>query len=115
MLRMEKFEAPLLAQEHGEIRLTPRTYTSTHNPMTSWQPIETAPKDGTEILATWSGDLYGGGLYWKYAVVQWGNDMGHGKEKDKEWLLAEIGPHAISEIPSGDPTHWMPLPEPPTP
>jgi hypothetical protein len=60
----------------------------------SWQPIETAPKDGTEVLVTEgttfavaSYDLYGG---WR--------DMG-----DMGW-----GGMCYTQ-----PTHWMPLPSPP--
>lgn len=56
--------------------------------MSSWQPIETAPKDGTDFLATdgktvvyciWSGTI---------CAFDW---------KD-----------------ASQPTHWMPLPAPPT-
>ena len=60
-----------------------------------WQPIETAPKDGTAILA-WDGICiecikFRGGLW----VTTW--------EHDEEY----------SEL--GGPTHWMPLPAPPAP
>lgn len=51
-----------------------------------WQPIETAPRDGTEILG------YREGLgTW---IVNWDPD-----EQDFS--------------PGWTPTHWMPLPEPP--
>lgn len=56
----------------------------------AWQPIETAPKDGTEILA-WDGD--------DRKILRWA--LGRWDDWD--------------EMPSalGKPTHWMPLPEPP--
>lgn len=58
--------------------------------MSEWQPIETAPKDGTPILVADSGP---------YAfVVEWNN-------KHRAWLGADRS--------AWEPTHWMPLPEPP--
>lgn len=56
-----------------------------------WQPIETAPKDGTEILGAW---YYGG---WSYQPMIWRN--GWVKKFDAMSLL--------------NPSHWMPLPPPP--
>ena len=64
--------------------------------MDDWQPIETAPKDGTHVLmyrdlciaeAWWQLDVFG-----KY--YEWG---GHG------WSYPEWD----------QPTHWMPKPAPP--
>ena len=60
--------------------------------MSEWQPIETAPRDGTEILLFARGpykDDYRG-------VGQWS-----GQRNDWFWNFAIR------------PTHWMPLPEPP--
>ena len=59
---------------------------------TGWQPIETAPKDGTRILA-W---------HWHWSkqeevIARWSDD---------QWQ------NAWSEL-TIHPTHWMPLPEPP--
>lgn len=59
----------------------------------TWQPIETAPKDGTVFLACWVTD---GGPY--FGAVQWQYDG---------WVE--------NSEPVGLPTHWMPLPAPPTP
>lgn len=68
-----------------------------------WQSIETAPRDGTEVLGFWSyvyiedtGPTIG------MSVVSWEkHDFGEG------WTdgdgLANAGVY----------THWMPLPEPP--
>lgn len=58
----------------------------------SWQPIETAPRDKTEILLGWTSGLVLCG-YWS----QFRNHLG--------WTTSR-GMY-------GDPTHWMPLPEPP--
>jgi hypothetical protein len=62
--------------------------------MTDWQPIETAPKDGTHILIY---DAYG-----ECSVVYWftydnGNDCGWTYDGGDRF----------------DPSHWMPLPDPP--
>jgi hypothetical protein len=65
-----------------------------------WQPIETAPKDGTEIwlfcpdeqpqqvAGYWAADP--NGPYWAYC----------------EQLVMDVAGEAF-------PTHWMPLPPPP--
>ena len=61
--------------------------------MTEWQPIETAPRDGTEILAA--------------QLV-----------RETEWIrqvcVFFAGEWMVSwDHRSMDPSHWMPLPEPP--
>ena len=60
-----------------------------------WQPIETAPKDGTHVLLWpspyWGGDSLSGG----YATAH------------KRWFADGSGSETIS------PTHWQPLPPPP--
>ena len=58
-----------------------------------WRPIETAPKDGSEVLvnATGIGLVV---VYWSDDESQWGTGLGY--------LNGEA------------PTHWMPLPLPPT-
>jgi hypothetical protein len=69
-----------------------------------WQPIETAPKDGTRI------DV------WVPTWLRTGNRMPNAKWRDgrwsfwweptQEWL-------SIEEEYEGGPSHWMPLPPPP--
>lgn len=56
--------------------------------MSEWQPIETAPKDGTWFLA-YEADVP---MY----TAHWDEDGWY----DLEWKCR--------------PTHWMPLPEPPS-
>lgn len=67
-----------------------------------WQPIETAPKDGTPILIFYE-ELYG---MRRYSIRCW--DRG-------DWATAQEG--WVDEWrqirPNEKPTHWMPLPEPP--
>jgi hypothetical protein len=68
--------------------------------MTGWQPIETAPKDGKAIIA-WP-------VYSEphsVATVRW-ETM---KRIPGRWSVA-----GGSWPAPRTPTHWMPLPEPPT-
>ncbi len=83
--------------------------------LTGWQPIETAPKDGTEVLAVFSHD-YGyqdkPTVYGPWTVSFWRG----------LWVSSWDGQRVISSQsdfgtdyrdPDIEPTHWMPLPEPP--
>lgn len=63
-----------------------------------WQPIETAPKDGSTILL-WDGVETTG--YWKEYSFSPGS-----------WQLAMTGSYA-QDGDLDNPTHWAPLPEPP--
>lgn len=60
--------------------------------MNAWQPIETAPKDGTWILS--ASDEHGVCIV-HYSYGDWYQDNESG-------------------LPLDDLTHWMPLPLPPT-
>lgn len=70
--------------------------------MSEWQPIETAPKDGTEVLL-WLGEP------WNRAEKM------HWYEPWETWL--EVDPADPNEERYGTgslvPTYWAPLPEPP--
>jgi hypothetical protein len=67
-----------------------------------WQPIETAPKDGTRILvfAKWMGGS-------ERAVVWWGPDA-RDNFSDGIWHAGFATTYVPEVV-----THWMPLPEPP--
>lgn len=67
--------------------------------MMHWQKIETAPKDGTDIL------LYVGLICDDYGVAHW-------NEKEQCWDMSNPDYSDIREF--GRPTHWMPLPDKPT-
>lgn len=60
--------------------------------MSDWQPIETAPKDGTQFLALWPQTC-------EYGVIRWSHE-------ERAWL--EGGADYVSGF-----TRWMPLPAPP--
>lgn len=71
-----------------------------------WKPIETAPNDGTEILA-WADDV---------VIVSYRYDENdRKKQRGKLWLDNSYDDFScgLASVPY-DPTHWMPLPEPPT-
>lgn len=63
----------------------------------SWQPIETAPKDGTPFLAAVEGRQNIGAMVVARRKAGWGG-----------WQSIP-GDYAIRA------THWMPLPDPPFP
>ncbi len=62
--------------------------------MREWQPIETAPKDKRVLL--FDGDWVSAGAYTDYDNFGWVMD-------------SDEGPHS-----GPGPTHWMPLPAPPS-
>ena len=61
--------------------------------MSDWKPIETAPKDGTDVLVFYDGIITVAHCRRMY----WHLDFFLGCDPD----------------PPSSPTHWMPLPEPP--
>jgi hypothetical protein len=64
-----------------------------------WQPIETAPKDGTRIL-----------LFIEDQVIE-----GHWDDSWPMWCTAYLSSHGCGCCSSSneEPTHWMPLPAKP--
>ena len=64
-----------------------------------WRDISSAPKDGTRVLAVVDGDV---------RVVSWGKTS---HVPIYGFCLADQGPEDFDIC---DPTHWMPLPAPPT-
>lgn len=77
--------------------------------MSNWQPIETAPKDGTRMV-----------LFCERVVsrIHTGHWFSHEKQTDgvtswrySGWWLDGFQ-HPFNQPPF-EPTHWMPLPDPP--
>jgi hypothetical protein len=66
--------------------------------MSDWQPIETAPKDGSRFLGGWWDKRHG----WCWAGCRW--------EIPGVGVYETAYPYAEG---GGRPTHWLPLPEPP--
>ncbi len=92
----------------------------TEGRMSNWQPIATAPRDGTEVLCTWVHDI-DGRRWWSghvHVLAYWPNWHDEGKGA---WVLdgdfaTKFDPDGIHHEPPyncSEPTHWMPLPEPP--
>jgi Protein of unknown function (DUF551) len=71
-------------------------------PMTVWQPIDTAPRDGTDVLV-WAAGKYGRRLICiaNYDMGQWWTDASECHDANRYFP------------PECYPTYWMPLPEPP--
>ena len=67
-----------------------------------WQPIETAPKDGTEILAY---DRI------ECKILFWSGKTERIDIKNPAWVSWEFDNAEL--MTSYNPTHWMPLPEGP--
>lgn len=83
--------------------------------MTDWQPIETAPKppagnqkypdpemDQKYWLLGWDGQ--------NLAIIAW-NDHWWNEHATPQWEVIHDGERYVWG--NYDPTHWMPLPEPP--
>ena len=66
-----------------------------------WQPIETAPRDGSLMLGFMDYEKEEGDDYEFYSVIRW--ESGHG------WVQETVYMDYFRA------THWMPLPEPPEP
>lgn len=68
----------------------------------TWQPIETAPKDGTIFIGCW-----------RYARVSCG-----GGPAEDQWMICDArwqeGRFRFREEMTGTPTHWMPFTPPST-
>lgn len=73
--------------------------------MTLWQPIETAPKDGTQVIAQWPS--YSKHVVAHVGAVQWKNEWYElgGRMWDGWWCVG-------GGLPAKEPTHWQPFPNP---
>jgi len=80
--------------------------------MSTWLSIETAPKDGTEIIALFeSGGVYCIRVMWYFTDAEYDNINPQGtREQNVGWwsMLHSVRSEKVK------PTHWLPLPEYPT-
>lgn len=82
-------------------------------PSVEWQPIKTAPKDGTAVLLGYFHENLDGSIYQEGGepiVAGWVPQRGT-NEREANWVARS------GRLLSGDqafaPTHWQPLPQPP--
>lgn len=84
--------------------------------MSAWQPIETAPKDGTLILVCRVGEDIGCGpvevTSW-YKIEDWQWEKVPGDDPDLYRKVHKGTYHEGWNNNGHRATHWMPLPEPP--
>jgi len=73
-----------------------------------WLPIESAPKDGTRILAC-------GGDCDELQLVAWLNDSSISWKKAMAWCSPDSWQDEHGGYSTYSPTHWQPLPAPPIP
>lgn len=73
--------------------------------MSEWQPIETAPKDGTKMILADLSD--GGPVPSNIGVGAWEF------VESNDWDEKPVWDWAAYAGTTEDPTHWMPLPDPP--
>ena len=82
----------------------PQNHPAFAREISGWQPIETAPKDGTEILVAFR----------RHGVksVQWGTPEGM---DNPIWCVDDhkLGPFPMRGVSTRDELGWMPLPAPP--
>lgn len=74
-----------------------------------WQPIETAPRDGTWVLLTGGEDTENYGENGPVVSARWWQE--YGPDGDWYWAYAYWDSAWRSEY--KNPTHWMPPPDPP--
>lgn len=89
-LRAEQYRASLPVVEAGAI--------AAPQAAPAWQPIDTAPKDGTAILAFWK-PVSGAPESHCYGITEFVDGRWCNPEDDDDYYIA--------------PTHWMPLPAAP--
>ena len=81
--------------------------------MSDWQPIETAPKDGTPILCF--NPLVG--AYNSAYTTRWTGTAEEYDRRTYEGFPCGFWPKGLDGFPFGQwdchPSHWMPLPPPP--
>jgi hypothetical protein len=73
--------------------------------MSDWQPIDTAPKDGTLLVLCWMDN----GVPQETFLMQWGHIQANGLFPGKVGMwVAPDGSFTWNDDGGGGPTHWKP-------
>ena len=78
-----------------------------------WQPISTAPKDGTRILVAYSNIRGNYDPGYKIEIAYWSNCFLWGVEKNFHWTVRENhnAMYSFGLVGDNEPFCWQPLPE----
>ena len=77
--------------------------------MSTWQSIETAPKDGTEIIALYDcGGVYGVRIMWYFTEQDYENISPPGTIEENVGWWSVRSSTASEKV---KPSYWMPMPE----
>ena len=72
-----------------------------------WQPISTAPKDGSEVVLFIPGD------HNRHVVIGSWDDAQYSRRPRPYWTSDGARIWGVRWSRDNQPTHWMPLPQPP--
>jgi hypothetical protein len=86
-----------------ELRIEENRYICANCKRPLWQPIETAPKNGTRILAYWADTD-------EHTIIEWWQ---YSDTDEGTWRQGGSGLGYDSGYADDALSHWMPLPEPP--
>lgn len=82
--------------------------------MTDWQPISSAPRDGTHVLLAIPVDRDPtDSLPPWFQIVGWWDDDINADGEDAGWTDGTPANWNMQEYAIWEPTHWQPLPSPP--
>lgn len=79
--------------------------------MSEWRPIETAPKDGTTVIV--ARNMGENGFGWVRGYARWESAAIAGM--DFSGWISQGFTQPAGNLGLAHPTHWMPLPAPPSP
>jgi hypothetical protein len=100
-------EGGLIGDDHGHVYCSLKALIEALERELGWQPIETAPKDGTRILARIAWRWSDGKPSEQFDVIAWDERAGF-------WFFP-TPPNYVQGLDSYSTlTHWRPLPPPPT-